>query len=98
MLITLLSLLLHFAMIVVPHPGVVDNGGSGGHRDGDLLLLATELGHPGTTANTCTRCMIKGGDPDETGILPWRLEVLEVVGINDGLDGCDKSDSHNATN
>ena len=96
MLIALLALLLHLAVVVVLHPRVVDNGGSGRHRNGDLLLLTAELGYPGTAIDTGTGSVVEGSHPDEAGVLTGCIEVLEVVGIDDGIDGCDGTDSHNA--
>ena len=40
--------------------------------------------------------MIKGRDTDEAGVLARRIKVLEVVCIDDGVYGRDRTDSYNA--
>ena len=83
-------------MIVVLHPGIVNDSGPGSHGDGDLLLLAAELGYPGAAVDAGSGSVVKGGDPYEAGILARSLEVLEVVRIDDRVNGRDRADSHHA--
>ena len=98
MLIALLSLFFHLPMVVVPHPRIVNYGGPCRHSYGGLLLFPAELRHSCSAVYACSGSVIKGCYAYKTGILTRRGEVLEDVGIYDGVNSCYGPDTHNTCN